>query len=48
LVKTFGEGMDDELIALWDSSKYLMVTQFGGLKSLKPKIGEKIKVFEEE
>ena len=48
LVKTFGEGIDDELIALWDSSKYLMVTQFGGLKNLKPKIGEKIKVFEEE
>lgn len=48
LVKTFGEGMTEELIALWDSSKYLMVTQFGGLKNLKPKIGEKIKVRESE
>jgi S-adenosylmethionine hydrolase len=42
LAKTFGDQPHGTLLALWDSSKYLMVSEFGGLKQIDVKVGDPI------
>lgn len=42
LSRTFSDHASGELLALWDSSGYLMVSEFGGLKQIQPQVGEPI------
>jgi len=44
LVKTFGDQPHGVLLALWDSSKYLMVSEYGGLKQISVKVRDPIMV----
>ena len=44
LAHTFGDHPQGELLALWDSSGYLMVTEYGGLKQIHARIGEPVDV----
>jgi hypothetical protein len=44
LVRTFSEHPAGTLLALWDSSKYLMVSEYGGLKQIQPKLGNPVQV----
>ncbi len=42
IVKTFKDRPEGELLALWDSSRYLMVSEFGGLKQIQPTVGDSV------
>ncbi len=44
LVKTFGDRPAGSLLALWDSSRYLMVSEYGGLKQIQPEVGDAVVV----
>jgi S-adenosylmethionine hydrolase len=44
MAKTFGDEPHGTLLALWDSSKYLMVSEFGGLKQIDVKVGDPVVV----
>lgn len=45
LSRTFSDNTPPgSLLALWDSSEYLMVSEYGGLKGISPKIGEQVLV----
>jgi S-adenosylmethionine hydrolase len=44
LAKTFGEDPHGTLLVLWDSSKYLMVSEYGGLNQIEVKVGDAVVV----
>ena len=44
LVRTFSDRPKGSLLALWDSSGYLMVSEFGGLKQIQPQVGDEVLV----
>ncbi len=44
MVNTFGDRPPGSLLALWDSSKYLMLSEFGGLKQIHPQVGDLVQI----
>ncbi|MCJ7622947.1 MAG: SAM-dependent chlorinase/fluorinase [Anaerolineaceae bacterium] len=44
LSRTFGDAAHGTLLAVWDSSEYLMVSEYGGLKGISPERGDQVLV----
>jgi len=44
ILHTFSDCLKGEICALWDSSNYLMVSEYGGLKQIHPAVGDAVLV----